>query len=124
MAKRDVVQYYLEQEATYSQVLEDVNDLEKSYKSGNMDYERYAQLRDSLTADIQAIKEEYERLSYVMFLLNMPNRVEKKDRYKKENQAYLAYLEKYSKEKLVDDSKDVLAKFKEQVKKYKEEEKK
>lgn len=123
MAKRDVVQYYLEQEATYSQVLEDVDDLEKSYKSGNMDYERYSQLRDSLTQDIQAIKEEYERLSYVMFLLNMPNRVEKKDRYKKENQSYFAYLEKYSKEKLVDETRDVLAKFKEQVKKYKEEEK-
>ena len=123
MAKRDVVQYYLEQEATYSQMLEDVNDLEKSYKSGNMDYDRYAQLRDSLTEDIQAIKEEYERLSYVMFLLNMPNRVEKKDRYKKENQAYFAYLEKYSKEKLVDDSKDILAKFKEQIRKYNEENK-
>lgn len=123
MAKRDVVQYYLEQEATYSQMLEDVNDLEKSYKSGNMDYDRYAQLRDSLTEDIQAIKEEYERLSYVMFLLNMPNRVEKKDRYKRENQAYFAYLEKYSKEKLVDDSKDILAKFKEQIRKYNEENK-
>ena len=123
MAKRDVVQYYLEQEATYSQVLQDVDDLEKSYKSGNMNYERYAQLRDSLTQDIQSIKEEYERLSYVMFLLNMPNRVEKKDRYKKENHAYFAYLEKYSKEKLVDESRDVLKNFKEQVKKFKEEEK-
>ena len=123
MAKRDVVQYYLEQEATYSQVLEDIDDLEKSYKSGNIDYERYSQLRDSLSQDVQSIKDEYERLSYVMFLLNMPNRVEKKDRYKKENQAYFAYLERYSKEKLVDETKDVLKNFKEKVRKFKEEEK-
>lgn len=123
MAKRHLIQYYIEQEATYSQMLEDINDLEKSYKSGNMEYERYAQLRDSLTQDIQAIKEEYERLSYVMFLLNMPNRVKKEAKFKKENKTYLAYLDKYSKEKLVDESKDVLAKFKETVRKYKEEEK-
>ena len=123
MAKRDVVQYYLEQEATYSQVLADIDDLEKSYKSGNIDYERYSQLRDSLSQDVQSIKDEYERLSYVMFLLNMPNRVEKKDRYKKENQAYFAYLERYSKEKLVDETKDVLKNFKEKVRKFKEEEK-
>lgn len=118
MAKRHLIQYYIELESNYSQMLEDINDLEKSYKNGNMNYDRYSQLRDALTPDVEALKEEYERLSYIMFLLNIPNRVKKEDKYKKENQTYFAYLDKYSKEKLVDNSKDVLKNFKEQVKKY------
>lgn len=123
MAKRHLAQYYIELESNYAQMIEDVNDLEKSYKSGNMNYERYAQIRDALTPEVEAIKEEYERLSYVMFLLNIPNRVKKEDRFKKENYAYFAYLDKFSKEKVIDESKDILKKFKEQVNKYKEENK-
>ena len=123
MAKRHLIQYYLELEANYSQMLEDINDLEKSYKSGNMDYERYSQLRDVLTPEIEPLKEEYERLSYIMFLLNIPNKVKKEDRYKKENSTYFAYLDKFSKESIIDETKDVLAKFKERVKQYKEENK-
>ena len=123
MAKRHLEQYYIEVESNYSQMLEDVNSLEDSYKAGNMNYERYSQLRDTLTPEIESLKEEYERLSYVIFLLNIPNRVKKEEKYKKENQTYFAYLDKYSKENVVNKTKDVLAKFKEQVKKLKEEEK-
>ena len=123
MARRHLIQYFVELESNYSQMLEDVNELEKSYKNGNMDYERYAQLRDTLTPDVEAMRDEYERLSYVMFLLNIPNRVKKEDKYKKENQTYFAYLDKFSKENVIDESKDVLKNFKEQVKKYKEEDK-
>ena len=123
MAKRHLEQYYVEVESNYSQMLEDVNDLEKSYKDGSMDYERYSQLRDTLTPEIESLKEEYERLSYVIFLLNIPNRVKKEEKYKKENQTYFAYLDKYSKENVIDKTKDVLKNFKEQVKKYKEENK-
>ena len=123
MARKHLVQYYVEQESIYTQMLSDVEELERVYKSGNMPYERYAQLRDTLTSDIESLKEEYERLSYLMFLLNIPNRVSKEDKYKKENKAYLAYLDKYSKEKMIDESKDVLKNFKEQVRKYNEENK-
>ena len=120
MARRHLVQYFVELESNYAQMLEDVNELEKSYKSGNMDYERYAQLRDVLTPKIEPLKEEYERLSYVMFLLNIPNRVKKEDRYKKEYSTYFAYLDKFSKEKIVDESSDFLAKFKKSVEEWKE----
>lgn len=120
MARRHLVQYFVELESNYAQMLEDVNELEKSYKSGNMDYERYAQLRDALTPEIEPLKEEYERLSYIMFLLNIPNRVKKEDRYKKENSTYFAYLDKFSKEKIVDESSDFLAKFKKSVEEWKE----
>ena len=123
MAKRHLEQYYVEVESNYSQMLEDVNDLEKSYKDGSMDYERYSQLRDTLTPEIESLKEEYERLSYVIFLLNIPNRVKKEEKYKKENQTYCAYLDRYSKESIIDKTRDVLKNFKEQVKKYKEENK-
>ena len=123
MARKHLIQYYVELESNYSQMLEDVNDLETSYKNGNMDYERYSQLRDILTPDVEAMKEEYERLSYVMFLLNIPNRVRKEDKYKKENSTYFAYLDKFSKERVLDESRDALKNFKELVKKYKEENK-
>lgn len=124
MAKRHLIDFYVEQQATYNDMLETVEDLEASYKSGNMDYERYSQLRESLTEDIEKIKEDYERLSYVMFLLNIPNRVKKEDRYKKENQVYFAYLDKYSKQNAIDETKDILKEFKEKVKKFNEEQKK
>ena len=121
MARRHLVQYYVELESNYSQMLEDVKDLEQSYESGAIDYERYSHLRDTLTPEIESLKEEFERLSYVMFLLNIPNRVKKEDKFKKENSTYFAYLDKFSQENVIDETHDVLARFKEQVKKYKEE---
>lgn len=116
MARKHVVNYYIEQQSSYMQMLEDVAELEKIYKEGKMSYEKYSDLRERLLPQIEELKAPYELLSYVIFLLNIPNRPKKDKKYLAQNKMYFAYLDKYSKENMIKESDDVLKKFKQIVK--------
>ena len=65
MAVRDVVEYYNKVEEQYGELLEDIKDYEKALASNEITEEQYNQALGM----IDAIKANYERLSYVMFLL-------------------------------------------------------
>ena len=123
MAKKHVIDYYVEQQAAYMQMLEDVAEIEKLYKEGKMDYERYSELRDRLVPQIEELKAPYELLTYVLFLLDIPNRPRKGKKYLAQNKMYFAYLNKYSKENMIAESQDVLKTFKQIVKESLEEKK-
>lgn len=116
MARRHVIDYYVEQQSAYMQMLEDVAEIEKLYKEGKMDYDRYAELRDRLVPQIEELKAPYELLTYVLFLLDIPNRPKKGKKYLAQNKMYFAYLNKYSKENMIKESEDVLKTFKQIVK--------
>ena len=115
MAKKHVVSYYLEQEQVYLQMLGDLQELDELYRSGKMDYERYSELRDRLLPQVEELKQPYELLSYVMFLLNIPNRPKKGLKYEYQNRLYFQYLSKFAKEGEPDESSDVLANFRKLV---------
>lgn len=115
MAKKHVVSYYLEQEQVYLQMLGDLQELDELYRSGKMDYERYSELRDRLLPQVEELKQPYELLSYVMFLLNIPNRPKKGSKYEYQNRLYFQYLSKFAKEGEPDESSDVLANFRKLV---------
>ena len=42
-----------------------------------------------LKATAEKVEENYKRISYIMFLLDMPNRKKKRDRYKNQNKKLL-----------------------------------
>lgn len=120
MAKKHLIQYYLEQQSIYFDMINDIKDIDKDYKDGLIDSERYSQLMELLQPDIKIAKDNYERLSYVMLLLNKPQRDSKADKFDKVNKEWYDNLKGASREALLDESKDALADFKKLVSENKE----
>lgn len=106
MARRDVINYYLEQQNVYREMLENLNEMKAALDQNKIDEERYNQYIN----DIKVIKDNYERLSYIMVLLNKPKR-----KSKKLNEYELSLynlLETSSKEAILDESNNALADLK------------
>ena len=112
MAKKHLIAYYLEQQALYFEMLQDIKDVDKDYKEGRIDPERYNQLMEVLKPDVEILKGNYERLSYVMLLLNKPTRDKKGENFEKEQKEWYDRLQGASREAIYDESKDALADFK------------
>lgn len=111
MAKRDVVKYYLEQQALYFEMIDNLKDVEEAYKSGRLEEDMFNRMK----VEVETIKDNYNRWSFMLFLLNEPNRKEKKAKYLKQNESYYNALKGVSKEALLDESRDALADFKKLV---------
>lgn len=120
MARKDLIEYYLEQQAVYLEMLKDIKDVDKDHKDGLIDDERYEQLMASLSPEIEPIKANYERISYCVLLLNKPARKSKGKKYENVNKDLYEYLQGASKEAVLDESKDALADLKKIIKESKE----
>lgn len=105
MAVKDVKKYYNQICEQYSEMLENIRDLEKEAAAGIVEPERIERLKEQ----VQPIKQNYERWSYMMFLLNKPARKEKTTGYKRRNQKLLASLNiSNSLESVIDENNEAL----------------
>ncbi len=112
MAKRHVVRYFLEVENNYVETMEVLKELQELASQGKVEESTYL----SVEKDLEVIKTNYERIAYIIFLLNKPNRVKKNDYDEKVNKSWYDSLKFSSKEAIMDESRDALAHFKEIVK--------
>ena len=115
MAKKHVVNYYRQIQDLYFEMLNDVKDFDEALKGGFVTDEQVEQSQMMLTK----VKENYERLSYILLLLNQPVRDKKLDRYKKQNKNLYSYLENMSQDNALKEMQDDLKQFKEFIKKEK-----
>ena len=90
MSIKHVEEYYNQICRQYQEMLDDIKDLEKECTDGIVEPERI----DRLKEQIAPIKNNYERWSYMMFLLHQPNRKSKVKRYQKQNEKLLKSLSK------------------------------
>ena len=106
MAKKDVNLYFLEMQHQYNQMLTLTRQLDEECKKGNVEQA----LVDTYMTRTEALKENYDRIAYIVMLLNKPKQKnnQKADVYK---QWYNA-LKGASKEVLLDENKDVLVDLK------------
>jgi hypothetical protein len=81
MAIRDVKDYYFKMVAQYLEMKADLADFEQALKDGFITED---QMQAALE-EVDKVQQNYERLSYIMYLLEMPNRPAKKAKYKKSN---------------------------------------
>ena len=84
MALRDVKEYYFKMLGQYFEMKADLADFEQALKDGFITEEQMQAAID----DVDRVKQNYERLSYIMYLLNLPNRKSKQEKYKKIAQYY------------------------------------
>lgn len=90
MSVKAVKEYYDKICDQYFEMVQDIRDFEQEAAQGLIEPERV----DRLKAQIEPIKNNYERWAYMMFLLNQPERKEKHKKYEQQNRRLLASLNK------------------------------
>ena len=113
MARRHVVNYFLEQENLYMELLSNLPDFQELFNSGKLTEEEY----NTAIKEIENAKANYLTLSYIMFLLNKPNKSDKEE--SKINKQWYDSLKQYSREAILDESKDALKHLKQLIKEKK-----
>ena len=88
MSVKAVRKYYDQICEQFSDMLQDIRDLEEEAAQGLIEPERIERLKDQ----VAPIKQNYERWTYMMFLLNQPERPRKQPRYKDQNRKLLKSL--------------------------------
>lgn len=78
MAVRDFKEYFLKIQSQYLEMKEDLKDFEQALKDGHITEDQLEAAKE----DVAAIENNYNRLVYVAYLLELPNRNSKKARIK------------------------------------------
>lgn len=113
MAVKHLVQYYNEVCNQRQEILADLKDFEKEAADGLMEPERL----DTIKETIKPLMNNYQTLSYVMFLLNKPVRKEKHKRYEQQNKKLLSTIDKqFTKDGIIQQNNNVLDELKTHIK--------
>ena len=108
MAIKDVRKVYNQICDQYKEMVRDIQDLEVEAQNGLVEPERI----DRLKEQIEPIKRNYERWTYMMFLLNQPARKEKVKKYKRQNGKLLNSLSNSNSiESVLEENKESLSKI-------------
>lgn len=96
-----------------------VQDLKEALDGGYIEQQQF----DRAQEEIQIVKNNYERISYIMLLLNKPNRKDKKGREESVNKKWYDALKGSSREALMDENRDALVDFKKIIEEIKDDNK-
>ena len=113
MARKDVLIYFKPIEEQYLEMLADAKDYEEAYKKGLISDDQYEQAIKM----IDIVKINYERIAYIVFLLNAPNRDSKKTNYNKRNAKLVGALENSSQQAVINENADALKVLRDTLKK-------
>lgn len=122
MALRDVKEYYFKMLGQYFEMKADLADFEQALKDGFITEDQM----QAAIEDVDKVKQNYERLSYIMYLLNLPNRKSKQEKYIKMNKKLIAEFEaRQADTKSVElENRDALKAFREEMERLQKEENK
>lgn len=118
MAVRQLKDYYKRIEEMFIELNDDLKEMEEDFKAGKITED---ELRN-LLLPVSGLKENYIRLSYVMYLLNQPNRPKKEQRYHNQNATLNGFFQEQgvTKDQDLEDCKNALDEFKKNLKELKE----
>ncbi len=88
MAVKHVKEYYDQVCANYIDLIKALEDLTDECNKNIVSPEKVENFKQM----VEPVKNNYLTLSYIMFLLNMPNRKEKQSKYKKQEQKRLSKI--------------------------------
>ena len=90
MSRRDVIEGFKKVENQYLSMLKNVEEYDKALKDKFITQEQFDQVQNLL----RDFKINYDRWSYIIFLLNSPNKKEKKLSYEKQNSKLVSHFDK------------------------------
>ena len=115
MAVKDVKEYYVKLIAQKAELEADLADFEEALKNGFITEEQMQAAKDELVP----YQINLDRLTYIMYLLELPNRKAKKAKFAKQNKKILNELEKRNadEQSVISENKSALDAFRKEVKK-------
>lgn len=111
MAKSHVIQYFLEVENQYLEMLENLKEFQSMLNTNQISEDDYNEAKK----EVEKLRTNYERIGYIIFLLNKPRK--KSAKLTKEEQSWYNILKTSSKEAIVKECNDALVTFKKVMKK-------
>ncbi len=115
MSRKHVIEYYKSVESQYFDLLNDAEDMQQAVKDKILSESQL----EEFTKLIDKVKTNYTRLSYIMYLLDLPNKKSKENRnskqYKKTKQLFNGL--NATSEDIIEENKGTLNQFKELVNK-------
>ena len=114
MAVKDVKEYYFKLIAQKAELEADLADFEEALKNGFITEEQMQAAKDELVP----YQINLDRLTYIMYLLELPNRKTKKAKFEKQNKKILDELGKRNAEEqsVISENKSALDAFRKEVK--------
>ena len=114
MAARDVKEYYFKLIAQKAELEADLADFEEALKNGFITEEQMQAAKDELIP----YQINLDRLTYIMYLLELPNRKAKKAKFAKQNKKILDELgkRKADEQSVIYENKSALDAFRKEVK--------
>ena len=114
MAVKDVKEYYFKLIAQKAELEADLADFEEALKNGFITEEQMQAAKDELIP----YQINLDRLTYIVYLLELPNRKAKKAKFAKQNKKILNELEKRNadEQSVISENKSALDAFRKEVK--------
>ena len=114
MAVKDVKEYYFKLIAQKAELEADLADFEEALKNGFITEEQMQAAKDELIP----YQINLDRLTYIMYLLELPNRKAKKAKFAKQNKKILDELGKRNadEQSVISENKSALDAFRKEVK--------
>ena len=114
MAAKDVKEYYFKLIAQKAELEADLADFEEALKNGFITEDQMQTAKDELIP----YQINLDRLTYIMYLLELPNRKAKKAKFAKQNKKIIDELErrKADEQSVIYENKSALDAFRKEVK--------
>lgn len=81
MSKKDVDAYFNQICSDYHDLIETLHEMEEEVSKGLLDPDKLIQIKQT----IEPMKVNWQRISYIMYLLNKPSKKKKWNRYENQN---------------------------------------
>ena len=105
MAVKHIKEYYEQVCNQYIQMNEELREFQKEVENGLVEPERI----ENLKAIIEPLKNNYMTLSWIMYLLNKPQRESKERAYQQRTKKFMAEMDKkFSKEGILAENEEVI----------------
>jgi hypothetical protein len=113
MALKQVRDYYLQCQEQYLEMLNNSKDFDEALKKGLVDQEQF----DQAQVMLNKVKENYERISFIMYLFYQPNQDKKVAKFNRQNKKFHDTIrnQSYSQESVIAENEDILKQFKKMV---------
>lgn len=105
MALKDVKKYFKQVESQYFEMRADLKDIDASFENGEVPSETIEQFKSTITK----LKDNYDRLAYVMYLFSLPQRKSKRGKFIESDEvAVFNYLSNSTDTVVIQENDDVL----------------
>lgn len=88
MAKSDVREYLYTMLQQYLEMKNDLKEFDQAFKDGYITEDKLEEIK----MDVARLRENYDRLVYICYLLDLPNRSKKKEKFKAANKDIEDYM--------------------------------